>query len=284
MGETKFVSFAIDGEFATQTARNKLFEEYDLIKAIHMVRDCTLNNVLTFDEHTMLCLQILNGDAWIRGISGRPDYGVSTRDDLEETPTDLGKIAKFIKDIGDKLNTLKAKNENYAQRLAFIGEHIGERELKRLNILYKEEEGRSLFPNHPRLKETLLSAVIEKMKKDEKLGSCGYGWLEPDGTWHEVEWGKHGEWAHDWLEKHMPKSQFPDIYTYMLPDGAVKGIIDGDVLTYSLGWVLMDNPAQGEACMRKSPDKKLTKKQKEFLYDYYMERDRTFEAQALYKD
>ena len=50
------------------------------------------------------------------------------------------------------------------------------------------------------------------------------------------------------------------------------------------GWVLLHNPSQGIAFPTRNPAKRYTKAQKEFLYDYYMERKCQKEANAVYEE
>lgn len=45
----------------------------------------------------------------------------------------------------------------------------------------------------------------------------------------------------------------------------------------------MNNPSQGIAFSTKNPVKGYTKAQKEFLYDYYMERGKETEANKVWK-
>ena len=48
------------------------------------------------------------------------------------------------------------------------------------------------------------------------------------------------------------------------------------------GWILLHNPSQGIAFPTKNPVKRYTKAQQDFLYDYYMERGKEKEANAIY--
>lgn len=50
------------------------------------------------------------------------------------------------------------------------------------------------------------------------------------------------------------------------------------------GWVLLHNPQQGIAIPTRDITREYTKAQKEFLYDYYMERDCKEEANAIWQD
>lgn len=49
------------------------------------------------------------------------------------------------------------------------------------------------------------------------------------------------------------------------------------------GWVLLHNPSQGIAIPTRDLTRKYTKAQKEFLYDYYMQRKCTREANAIWE-
>lgn len=94
----------------------------------------------------------------------------------------------------------------------------------------------------------------------------------------------HAKWAGEWLEEHTPFKEHPEIYWRIGKDGRKHHITGGDVLVFSPGWILMDSLWQGLAKPTMSPEKATTKAQKEFLYDYFMERGRNEKANALYED
>ena len=50
------------------------------------------------------------------------------------------------------------------------------------------------------------------------------------------------------------------------------------------GWVLLHNPSQGIAIPTRDFSREYTKAQKEFLYDYYMERNCKKEANAIWQE
>lgn len=132
-----------------------------------------------------------------------------------------------------------------------------------------------------------LNEVMTRMHKEYKIAD--YGWLEPNGTYHPIEWGAHAKWAADYLDEHYPFIPGPDgcyaeLYYRNGPNGEREYINNGDVLVYSLGWILIDNPTQGLGRHTCRPDKPMTKAQKEFLFDYYTERGMRKEANALYED
>lgn len=77
-------------------------------------------------------------------------------------------------------------------------------------------------------------------------------------------------WFMDELEKRFP-DQSEDIFDA------------GGWLT-DRGWVLLHNPSQGIAFATGSLVRDMTKAQKEFLYDYYTERDCKKEANEVWKE
>lgn len=86
-----------------------------------------------------------------------------------------------------------------------------------------------------------------------------------------------------------------ELHERKFPEEAMNGDIDlqikcnvgligaGDWLV-ERGWVLLHNPSRGIAFPTKNPVKEYTKAQKEFLYDYYMERDCKKEANAIWQE
>jgi len=90
---------------------------------------------------------------------------------------------------------------------------------------------------------------------EDDIDTHTYGWLNPSGVFYPVEIN-HERWAADYVHKHLGKDYYSEIrYGF------------GDYLE-KRGWLLLHNPMGGRAeinqCYRR-----LTKKQKEFLYDYF---------------
>lgn len=127
-----------------------------------------------------------------------------------------------------------------------------------------------------------LSEFVQHMH--EESDDKEYGWLEPDGTYHPVPWGEHSKWAGEYLLKHYPFDKYPEIYFDDSNSEHRKYLVDGDVLVYKLNWILIDSPRQGYGRHTCNPNREMTKRQKEFLYDYYREHKNYRAADALYKD
>lgn len=300
MSEKMMMHFAVAGEFITNAAREKLYVDKDLDSAIRVLRSSLVTDELDSDEQLMLCLQVLHGAASIVGRSDTPEYRLVFRDDIDERPTNLSAIGQLIKDMEEENRKLQEKNMKLMDKLAFMAGELSPYKLEDINADYYNATGEPMFadmtiPSWRKVKNQLgmsdmLESFMAQRRRMEEVEDedgepvCDYGWLEPDGTWHPVEWGMHAKWAGEWLEEHMPFKEHPEIYWRIDKDGRKHHITGGDVLVFSLGWILMDSPWQGLAKSTMSPEKAITKAQKEFLYDYFMERKRNEEANALYED
>lgn len=285
--------FTIEGEFITNLAREKLFINKDMAGAIKLLRSCLMSDELDSDEQLMLCLQILHGAASIEGQSDTDNYGVTYRNDIDKRPTDLSAISTLISDMAAEIDRLKNELHNAQIKFSYLAGQMTDYELNHINCEYYNETGIPLWAKAENqitgMNDMLESYINQRNREMQAIENneepeCDYGWLEPDGTWHPVEWGNHSRWAADWLEEHMPFKDHPKIYWRIDNNGKRHHITNGDVLVYSLGWILMDSPYQGLAKPTKDPSKDMTKAQKEFLYDYYIERGRHNEANALYEE
>ncbi|MDO4977361.1 MAG: hypothetical protein Q4E53_08885 [Eubacteriales bacterium] len=103
-----------------------------------------------------------------------------------------------------------------------------------------------------------------------------YGWLAPDGRFYEVPWGEHQSWA----TKHIKETGLYEKLTLkerICADGL------GDVLM-NHGWILLHNPRHGLAKPTKKEEKRFTKAQADFLYDYYIERNEHDMANSIFNE
>lgn len=99
--------------------------------------------------------------------------------------------------------------------------------------------------------------------------SYPYGWLSPSGTFYPVEWLHHDDfaeltvakkgWGEDFWEWHKDMSA---------EDGIFRHLIHRDYLIMKRGWVLLHNPQQCQP-FATCEEYKLTKAQREFLFDYF---------------
>lgn len=109
--------------------------------------------------------------------------------------------------------------------------------------------------------------VSQSPKKETKLKYYDYGWLSPDGKFYPSEWGTHQTKATeildemDWTSEAWKMQQSEERLT------------DADYLSKYKNFVLIHSASQGIPYPTILEGKRLTKKQREFLYDFYMERN-----------
>ena len=108
--------------------------------------------------------------------------------------------------------------------------------------------------------------LMEKRAKGDD-----YGWLFPDGRFFPVEWGDHQDWARKWLEKHDEE---------YARDGSVY--MAGDTLCQKYRAILVHSPSRGVPIATGLLAQGLTKAQKDFLWQYYIDRDLPEEAAKIY--
>ena len=298
---SEIMHFVVQGETITNMAREKLFVDKNLAGALRILNTAIIADDLTPDEKLTVCLQILEGDAYIDGNS---DDGcvIKFRDDIDEHPTDLSVISQFIADITQENERLREENQIMAFKFSFVVDRMDDYQLSDINSAYYDENDEPMFQdmtipewkkekNQPSgVMSDMLSSFLAQRKREEEMEEneeepvCDYGWLEPNGTWHPVKWGYHSSWAKEYLDEHYPFKDCASLYWHVDDNGVRHHIVNGDVLIYSLGWILLDNPYQGLARVTRNTRKDMTKDQKDFLFTYYLERGRNEEANKLFED
>lgn len=279
--------FRIEGEFMTNLARERFYKDHDLSSAIRILKSCTETDALSEEEHILLCLKIINGNAKIVGTYPDDDYDVVECDSEENPFSILDEITKMQQEI----ETLKAESAARLERFVGLLDilNLPEYKLREVNKEYQEINGEPLFPdlktpsvtvsNLDASTNSMLDSYISHMKSDSE---DDYGWLEPDGTYHPMGWGKHSDWAKEYCDEHYPYKDNAELYWIGEGENR-KHVVNGDFLIYRLHWVLIDSPYQGPGLPQYNMAFGLTKAQKEFLYDYFMKRNRHTEANALYQ-
>lgn len=134
------------------------------------------------------------------------------------------------------------------------------------------------------MRATFLSDVKNAKLLKSLKAMCQYitGQLE-----YAVEWGDHQEWANDYMDKNLTQEERFAAMVEINASGMVKNspdVIGAADYLVRRGWVLLHNPQQGIAIPTRDITREYTKAQKEFLYDYYMERDCRKEANAIWQE
>ena len=266
MEQRKTVTFRVCGDGMTETAREFLYRNHKYETALELLKGCLVSEDLSEEQQLSLCLDILEGRARLTGIYPDGDYH------LEEDHKDLPGIGGLICSLSEQLKAEQEHRQKLERHRNFLISCMTEETpttcrdyLKRYMeefeepMLTREEETDLgiVWPVRTGL-HGMVDSFLDRMTCD--LDEEDYGWLEPDGTFHAVEWGDHQQWADDYLKESLDEDDYWEI------DHA------GDYLTKH-HWILLHNPAQGLAHPTMDPSHNPTKAQREFLYDYYTKRN-----------
>ena len=278
MGE-KQLTFAIQGEFITKLAREWLFYEgKDIEKIMDLLLSCMCGTDMGPKKLKRRAEDVLLGRAEFAGntADGTFHMRVYNPEEQPDIPEQLNIFKRMSKEVAKRKKVEEERNR-YREWYCVAMEHVPEY----AKNLVREENGQ---PIESKYGNDMLGSFMERMMDEEEHSTGDYGWLEPNGTFHEVEWGSHQEFAEKYIRENMTEDDWiaagvhvpgqfksDDLYSF------------GDYLVEK-GWVLLHNPSQGIAIPTKNPVKRYTKKQQEFLYDYYMERGKEKEANAIYED
>ena len=282
--------FSIEGEFITKLARERFYVDHQLSKAIEIVWTATETDQLTDIEHLILCIEVISGSKSIVGTYPGDDYGIKENKESNIT------IHDFINEIDklqEKIDKQESEYNELLRKYLFVCERLSDSKMRSIDYDYRNEYDEHLFDLDDHYNTSALLA-IDKYNKSNPVDSYishmkdsrddDYGWLEPDGTYHPVEWGHHSDWAREYADKHYPFKDYANMYWKTDAKGERHHYVCGDFLVYVLGWVLLDSPYQGIATPKYDQSRRLTKAQKEFLYDYYIDRNLHDRANEIYKD
>lgn len=278
--EKKALCFSVQGEFITNLAREWLFcEGKDFEKIIELLESCMCGSEMLEKQIRRYAEDVLIGRAELKGDSATGTFHLCTydADEQPEVEDSMNIFLQLTKAKQEKRETQKELDKMREWYLVAM-EHLTERQQREV----MKETGQEI-PDDYGLSDELQS-FIDRMTSEKEHSTEDYGWLEPDGTFHQVERAEHHNFAEEFIREHMTDEDWiaagihqpgqfmsDSLYTF------------GDYLI-ERGWVLLHNPSQGIAFPTKKPEKRYTKAQKEFLYDYYMERGREREANEIWEE
>lgn len=280
MAKVTELHFTIHGEYLTEVARQALYHSGNLNRALDILTNSMVSDELSKREVYNMALAILNGEAELRGTYPGDDYGFYY---LEEKDKNYD-LSDFIMHKNEEIKRLKEEYDELLEKFSFVTDSLSEWEAKCLNSDFKDATGKRLFNNigFETEMDSMLKSFLDRQKTNME---DDYGWLEPNGTFHPVEWGLHNDWADDYLkEKYPDEKEYNAIHRFENDDGTHEWYISGDILVHKFNWVLLHNPAQGIAFPTRNHTKNYTKAQREFLYDYYVKRGQNAQANELIKE
>ena len=106
--------------------------------------------------------------------------------------------------IPQSKKALKSDLDRMTERFNVAMEHLSEGEQRAVRKELGEET------NEDR-EQARLDSFITRMMDEKEHTTGDFGWLEPNGTFHEVEWGEHQDWANKYVEENYP-DQSEDIF------------------------------------------------------------------------
>lgn len=142
-------------------------------------------------------------------------------------------------------------------------------------ICFTKEEGRTLsadeivnepcneaqfnFLNDIVLKDKVKNFIESKQsrlteEKEDKDIVEDYGWLSPAGEFFACGWGEHTQGAFEIIDrKYSNEFSYEDARDFLV----------------NKGWILIDNPTRSYIEVTTGKNKRITKAQREFLFDYF---------------
>ena len=198
--EERMLTMRVEGEAITQIAREQCYYSRKFDSAMNILIASLQNEELEEGEIAGIALSILDGRAEIKGTYPDGDY----RLEYLEVQDEKWKLGNLIDKIARELEQQKKEKQTLLKKYLFVLDSLEEWEKRSLNDEYFEEWNERLFEDIPARAETqerggLLESFLKRMSDEEEHTTEDYGWLEPNGTFHGVEWGEHSKWADDWL-------------------------------------------------------------------------------------
>lgn len=281
--EKRKISFGISGEYITDVAREWMcIEGKDIEKITSMLMDSMGGTDTPKATLRRYAEDILLGRAALKGNTSDGTYHLEIYEpeEQEQMPENMDIWKVLAKSIQEQ-KRIQEELDKMVERYSTVMEHIPSYMQKEIEWILGES-GDEVPPVSGM--SSMLDSYIKRMTDEKEHSTEDYGWLEPDGTFHEVDWGQHQGWAEKYIRENMTEEEWLAAGVHM--PGQMKTAscnTFGDYLV-SRGWVLLDNPAAGIAKPTKDESKPYTKAQKEFLYDYYRERGCRTEANAIWKE
>lgn len=276
MVERTVLSFNIQGEFITKLAREWLFYEgkgYE--KVMDLLLSCMGGTDMEPEKLKRYAEDVLLGRAKFSGSTADGSFHMTVYEPEEqpEIPEQFNIFKRLSSEIRRRKEA-ERERDKYREWYSVAMEYVPEYAKKQV----LEETGQPIECGYG---SDALNSFMERMMDEEEHSTGDYGWLAPDGEFYEVDWGNHQEWAQRYIEESFPEVAEKDDIDMQIKCNV--GLIGAGDWLVERGWVLLHSPSQGIAQPTRNPFKRYTKAQQEFLYDYYMERGKEKEANAVYE-
>lgn len=275
--KTKEIRFSVSGEFITNLAREWFFiERRPFEEVMDLLLSCMCGTDMSEKELKRKAEDVLLGRAEFSGSTADGTFCMTVydADESPDVPDWFNIFSQYSEEVRKRKEAEK-ETEKYMEWYNVAMEYVPES----LKNEVRRETGQ---PIESRYGSDMLAGFMERMLDEEKHSTEDYGWLDPGGTFYEVEWGNHQEWAQNYIEEN-----FPEVADDSEVDMQVKcnvGLIGAGDWLVERGWILLHSPSRGIAFPTRNPLKRYTNAQQGFLYDYYMERGKEKEANSVYSE
>ena len=179
VGEKRTLSFGITGEFITQITREWFYSgEKSIGKIMEILADSITGTDTSEAQIRRYAEDILMGRAALKGNTADGTYHLETygAGEEEELPGNMN-----IWKIPWSKKILKSELDRMTERFNVAMEHLSESEQRAVRKKLGEET------NEDR-EQARLDSFITRMMDEKEHTTGDFGWLEPNGTFHEVEW------------------------------------------------------------------------------------------------
>lgn len=254
------VAFSVNGEWLTDFIRKRFFYEdvgYEWV--IQTIAEMLRPNGLSDQRIEQIAQDVILGRSYFKGNTGDGSFAYCD-----------GKDDPIKGDFFKRYDSLQAdfKRVNQEKKDAIQA-------WQELALVIKGELSKSDCEcqwNIDLLRPTPTEEYVNRMFLPKEIVEP-YGFISPDGEFHEVDWAMHESFAGDYIRER-------EGWEAVLKSGEHTGT---DYLVLVKGWLLLHNPRQGKPFLT-SGDKPMTKAQREALFDYYTKYGMKQEANALYEE
>lgn len=192
------ISFDIHGEFITQLAREWFYTgEKSHEKVIEILMDSMTGTDTPEAQIRRYAEDILLGRAALKGSTAAGTYHLETYEPGEEEQ--MPKSMNIWKEV-ERRKKAEKDLRRMIERWDVAMDHISESTQRAIRKELGEETAEDR-------QQDALDSFMARMMDEEEHTTEDYGWLEPNGTFHAVEWGDHQEWANDYLDKNLTQEE-----------------------------------------------------------------------------
>ncbi len=180
--EKRTLTFGITGEFITQITREWFYSgEKSIEKVMEILKDCMTGTDASEAKICRYAEDILLGRAALKGSTADGTYHLEIYEPGEgkslPRSMNIWKIPQLRREAEEKL---KEMNEQFCVAMEHLPESEQRAVRRKLGMETREDREQQQIDN-----------FLKRMVDVKEHATADYGWLEPDGTFHGVEWGEH---------------------------------------------------------------------------------------------